>query len=350
MLTSEQRNVISNVVSDVKSNKNIVKIGGYGGTGKSTIAKFISDIFKNFAVCAYTGKASSVLNKKGMESTTIHSRIYIPEIINGVLIGFDLADKSELNCSGFLIDESSMVPREIHYDLLSYNLPIIYIGDHGQLEPVGTDFNLMAVPDYCLEKIHRNAGEIPRFAEHLRKGRPSVTFRPKDDRIIFKKQSDITDDDLINTDQIICAYNATRVHLNKRVRSILGYNELRVGDRVMCLRNNKRLCLFNGMQGVVKNVYRDGRKYLMDFEFDNTLYEQIEYDIRFFNQEKPDFGEFRPDGPTPFDYAYCCTCHKSQGDEFENVLVFEQKCKKWEHKRWAYTAASRTKNQLQWAY
>ncbi len=351
MLTTEQKSVISYIVKDIKNGKKIVKVGGLAGVGKSFIAKFISEIFKDFAVCAYTGKASSVLKKKGMKSSTIHRRIYVPEFdYNHVLIGFNLADKSELGYSGFVVDEASMVSKDIHYDLASYNLPIIYIGDHGQLEPIDTDFNLMSVPDYCLEKIHRNAGEIPRFAEHLRKGRPSVTFRPKNEHVAFKKQADITDDDLINANQIICAYNATRVHLNKRVRAILGYNELRIGDRVMCLRNNKNLNLFNGMQGVVKNVYRDGRKYLMDFEFDNELFNGIEYDIRFFNQEKPDFGPFNVDGPVPFDYAYCATCHKMQGSEDDDILVYEQFCKNWDNKRWNYTASSRAKNNLQWAY
>ena len=56
------------------------------------------------------------------------------------------------------------------------------------------------------------------------------------------------------------------------------------------------------------------------------------------------------DTPNPFDYAYCITAHKSQGDEFDSVLVLEQQCKNWSHKRWAYTAASRAKNKLIWKY
>lgn len=49
-----------------------------------------------------------------------------------------------------------------------------------------------------------------------------------------------------------------------------------------------------------------------------------------------------------FDYGYAITCHKSQGDEWESVLVLEEKSDLWEHKRWAYTAASRAKSKLVW--
>lgn len=51
----------------------------------------------------------------------------------------------------------------------------------------------------------------------------------------------------------------------------------------------------------------------------------------------------------PFDYAYVVTCHKMQGDEQPNILVYEQVCDKWDHKRWAYTAASRAKDKVYWA-
>ena len=49
-----------------------------------------------------------------------------------------------------------------------------------------------------------------------------------------------------------------------------------------------------------------------------------------------------------FDYGYAITCHKAQGDEWEKVLVLEEKCDLWEHKRWTYTAASRSKESLIW--
>ena len=165
-----------------------------------------------------------------------------------------------------------MVPEDIFTDLCSFNLPIIFVGDHGQLEPVDSNFNLMEKPDYCLEEIHRNAGDVARFAEHLREGFASRSFQTKDGSVKFINNIDPL---LTEVDQIICAYNKTRVEINQRVRQKLGFTEmLHVGERVMCLRNNRKQGLFNGMQGKVLNLYdgKYGRKH-MDFEFDGTIIE-----------------------------------------------------------------------------
>ena len=241
---------------------------------------------------------------------------------------------------------NSMVPEDIFTDLCSFNLPIIFVGDHGQLEPVDSNFNLMEKPDYCLEEIHRNAGDVARFAEHLRKGFASRSFQTKDGSVKFINNIDPL---LTEVDQIICAYNKTRVEINQRVRQKLGFTEmLHVGERVMCLRNNRKQGLFNGMQGKVLNLYdgKYGRKH-MDFEFDGTIIEGIWYDHKQFGEVTYKFKHGQ-DTPNPFDYAYTITAHKAQGDQFGSVLVLEQRCANWSHKRWAYTAASRAESKLYW--
>jgi ATP-dependent exoDNAse (exonuclease V) alpha subunit len=50
----------------------------------------------------------------------------------------------------------------------------------------------------------------------------------------------------------------------------------------------------------------------------------------------------------PFDYCYAVTCHKSQEDEGDTVMLAEEYCSLWERARWAYTAASRAKKRLIW--
>ena len=50
--------------------------------------------------------------------------------------------------------------------------------------------------------------------------------------------------------------------------------------------------------------------------------------------------------PITFDYGYCITCHKSQGSEYNKVLVFEEYLKGNDHARWLYTAATRAKEKL----
>lgn len=348
-LSDEQKSVIRSILQSIESQQ-VTTLGGYAGTGKSTIIATLIKALRNknlsFATSAYTGKAANVLRKKGMEAQTIHSLIYRPETdIHGNTIWY-LLSSHEMSTlvDGFIIDEASMVSKEIHEDLVSFGLPIIYVGDHGQLEPIGTKFNLMEDPMYRLETVHRNAGEIAHFAEHLRKGNSARTFNT--DKIVqIVEESAVQDKHLAAVDQIICAFNKTRVKLNERVRAErkIDFTYISKGDKVICLRNSRKHRLFNGMQGVVLRVNKNET---FDFLADGERFNQIKYDPDQFGQETNKF-EFRQE-PHPFDYAYAITCHKAQGDQFGNVIVYEQNCDKWDHVRWSYTAASRAMNGLIW--
>jgi exodeoxyribonuclease-5 len=203
----------------------------------------------------------------------------------------------------------------------------------------------MQKPMYKLETIHRNAGEIAHFAEHLRKGNPATTFKGTK-AVQVVKNSAIKDSHLASVDQIICAFNKTRVELNERVRieKKIQYTFIAKNEKVICLRNNRPQGLFNGLQGVVKKLYKG--QDLFDFMADGYLYEKISYDPDQFGKEKSDF-EFSQ-SKNPFDFAYAITAHKAQGDEFGNVIAIEQHCQHWDHSRWAYTVASRAKTGLIW--
>ena len=341
-LTEEQKNVIRNVV---KFNKDIQKIAGYAGTGKSLIIGVLKQILPNFAVCAYTGKAANVLRKKDILASTIHGLIYKPVPLPDGKVIFELADN--LDCSGVIIDEASMVSKEIHQDLTSFGIPLIYVGDHGQLEPIGSDFNLMKDPDFTLEKIHRNAGEIAHFAEFIRNGyKPSAFAHRKTDKVKFLSKYEASKH-YQDVDQIICAYNKTRVQINEEVRHQRGLqgNRPQIGDKIMCLRNNRRNGLFNGMQGIVEEIfdYPSNKMIFSSYGVSYTVY----YDPKQFGKDKYDFSHDRDD-PDAFDFGDVCTCHKAQGDEWENVMGIEQKCDLWDHKRWCYTLASRTRERLWW--
>lgn len=346
-LTERQKWALYQIVNGIRD-KNLAEqsLGGYAGTGKTTLIKYLTKFFPGYAVAAYTGKAANVLRKKSIQATTIHSRIYKPFFDNGVVY-FDL--NPDVGCDGFIIDEASMVSQDIYDDLKSFGLPMIFVGDHGQLEPVDSKLNLMEKPDYTLEEIHRNAGDIAKFAEHLRMGLASRGFRGVDNTVEFLPGRALKDDVLCEVSQVICAFNKTRVATNIQIRKALGYEGvLNIGERVMCLKNNRKAGLFNGMQGVVRNLYRMRNRNYMDFEFDGIVLEGVCYDDSCFGQESYKIKQGGQDGPNPFDYAYCITAHKSQGDEWEDVLVIEQMCKNWSHKRWAYTAASRAKKRLRW--
>lgn len=347
-LTDEQLQAVDQLLEFRKSEQTL---GGYAGTGKTTVIKTLAKQLPRFEFCAYTGKAANVLRRKGIPATTIHGQIYMPVEVerkdaNGRtkrVVEFVL--KPEVLCDGFVVDEASMVNEAIYRDLLSFNLPIIFVGDHGQLEPVsGGDFNLMEAPDIVLEQVHRNAGEIAQFANFIRKGNTPALwerhelYSGRDVRFLRLKDLDVM------PDQIICAYNRTRIAVNKVVRDLNGYPEGSpvVGDRVMCLENSARLKIFNGMQGVIEAL--NGNEMVFAAEGRST---PVRFIPNRFNSEAKTH-ERRRDA-IPFDYSYAITCHKAQGDEWDAVLVIEERCAGWSHARWAYTAASRARKQLLWA-
>jgi ATP-dependent exoDNAse (exonuclease V) alpha subunit len=102
------------------------------------------------------------------------------------------------------------------------------------------------------------------------------------------------------------------------------------------------------MQGHVSDLNKTQNRHFLDLITDDDEFSQIRYDRFQFGQEKS-VTEWYEDMPNPFDYAYCITCHKAQGDEWDYVMVIEERCKHWNHWRWAYTAASRAKHRLYWA-
>lgn len=340
-LTKEQKHAIKELL---KFKNQVATLGGYGGTGKTTVVSHICQALPNFAVCAYTGKASHVLRNKGIENaSTIHSLIYEPRKDQDGDVYFALAEL--LPCEGIIVDEASMVSKEIYNDLLSFKKPIIFVGDHGQLPPIGDSFNLMEKPDFTLEEIHRNAGEIAFFAEHIRKGfKPSSwQFKSNGNKVKFIDKRNY-EQYLTKVDQIIVPFNKLRARINNIVREQLGLPPYPVpGDRIMCLRNNHKLGVFNGMQGKIVELYGKSR---MLFEADGVGYD-LKYDPDVFGMEKYEF-EYEKDGPIPFDWCYGTTCHKCQGSEYEKTLVVEQKCTLWDQIRWSYTGASRAKEEIYW--
>ena len=371
-LTDEQQYVLDYLFKD-RHHKRIQTMGGYAGVGKTLVLahliKRLEAERENWAVCAFTGKATNQLRRKGVVGAkTIHSLIYIPKPsvedewdpvtekwVEVRHMGWEPQD--ELDVTGIIVDEASMVSGSLCRDLESYGKPIIYVGDHGQLEPIGENPGLMDNPMYRLETIHRNAGEIAYFAEHLRKGYRAGDFHATD-KVAFMSYADLNSNDevLLGVDQIICAFNRTRCEINQKVRQLLGKGDelLTIGERIMCLRNNKEYGIFNGMQGVVTKIewgrmVGDKAVPRITFQADDLVVENINLDPDQFGREKP-LQKFGNDieGLELFDYVYGATAHKCQGDQFDSVLVIEQKCPYWTHSRWTYTAASRAVNGLVW--
>jgi exodeoxyribonuclease-5 len=382
---SREQQAVFDAVLDGLGARQVQTVGGYAGTGKTVLVKALAEELPSFRVVAYTGKAAHVLRRKGVaDASTVHAAIYRPiepdltwakaelarlreAFANGRATRADvddadrqltqlqnspcfrLKDNDELHgddeVGGFLVDEASMVSRSLYDDLLSFGLPVVFVGDHGQLPPVGSDVFLMADPDHRLETIHRNAGPIARFAEHLRKGGRACFWGGDDRAVRVLPRAALTDELLLSADQIVTAFNKCHVALNRRVRELLGRTALlEPGYRVICLRNDRDRVMFNGMQGVVRSVR--GRH--MDFDDDDGFRRvAVPFDPDQFG--KPTYAHALG-GPHPFDYGWAVTCHKAQGSEWPHILVIAAYWQDapWDWTRWNYTAASRAQTRLTW--
>jgi exodeoxyribonuclease-5 len=349
------------LLEGVKQGEQEQTLGGYAGTGKTTIIAQLAARVSNAAIIAPTGRAASVLRRKGIPASTIHSLIYRPIAeCEGQCL------KAEIECHCKIIgwrrnemlphelivcDEASMVQRDVYMDLVSYEVPAIFVGDHGQLPPVrkhGEDlFNLMTNPHYKLERIHRNAGEIARFAEHLRDGKPAFRFQPRDDSVrIADKEVPLERLPVMAADRIICATNKTRVGINTYYRKRAGRNALvEPGETVICLKNDHDRGLYNGTLAKVLSVGRDS----IDLDSEEGAVSGVPFERSQFGRVQAPEMRFG-DHALPFDYGYASTCHKAQGGEWPYVLVVEEYLgdRPWEHRRWAYTAASRARRTLVW--
>jgi exodeoxyribonuclease-5 len=362
-------------------------IGGYAGTGKSTIANKVTENVPNKLFGTFTGKAASVLQKKGVEAATIHSLIYalVPiredylrdlykkkqsasatELVEiSKKIKEELKPKFRLNDNSALldtdlmiVDEVSMVNEEMGRDLLSFKVPILVLGDPGQLPPVsGEGFFTRGEPDVLLTEIHRQAAGNPiiAMASLARNGTKLKAGNWGGGNQVVWRQS-FNDHTLPDFDQIICGRNATRKALNARVRDHLGYlgpipNK---DEKVICLKNNKDIGILNGTQWRVHEVEDSGPWIELSLfpegdEYDPTnkklpLLEVSAhpFDADFENMQWYDRKRFEE-----FDYGYAITCHKSQGSQWEQVLIQNESwCFRESASKWLYTALTRAEKSV----
>lgn len=324
----------------------LFRIGGYAGTGKTTILRALLDRSSHrAAVCAFTGKAASVLRRKGVDGArTIHATAY--RAIPGTSpLKFQLRERDEFIAQKiffFVIDEASMVNAPMLHDLQSFGLPIIAVGDPGQLEPVGSgDLNLMGRCDVTLERIHRQAADSPiiELARRIRMDEPWADTRCPEAIVVRGQDRPVAWD---KVDIVLCAFNRTRQRLNGAARKHFGYRGLvAVGERIVCVRNDAGLGVFNGLCGVVVAVDPDSiipysAKCMVRWDGEE---EAREHCLVFAIEGGPHAmrGE-----EVLVDYAYALTVHKAQGSEWPRVAIIdEQWPQKWDAKRWRYTAVTR---------
>lgn len=361
----------------------VFRLFGYAGSGKTSLAKLIAEGFDGLTIfAAYTGKAAHVLTQKGCEAFTVHQLIYNPQERSKKRLQdlevklaqaedpeekheieqkikkehkrlaqpkFSLNEDSDIReASLIILDEVSMINSPMAHDLLSFNVPLLVLGDPAQLPPVrGTGFFINAKPDYMLTEIHRQARDNPilRLATDIRRG-----IMPKVDGKMVVPWGSISGEEVIEYEQIIVGYNKTRRATNFRVRELKGFStEMPAsGDRLVCLRNDHDVGLLNGaiwnvdtaipQKQYIDLILRDEVEKCVAVEAHKDYFVPGEVD------QKPWWVRKEAH---EFDYGYALTCHKAQGSEYDDVLVFDESEVAREHKwKHLYTAVTRAKKDL----
>lgn len=391
VLTEKQEEGLRIAVQRFENKEKYTVIAGYAGTGKSTLVKFIIAALSKFGInpdedvvfTSFTGKATQVLQRKGNKNvSTLHKLLYDWKMMpDGKYMKVPY---EEIGYKVVVVDEISMVPNELLQQLAIHDTYILCLGDPYQLSPIkkNEDNHLLDNPHIFLDEIMRQAeeSEIIQLTMKIRKGEKIEPFKGTEVQVLNREE--FNTGMLMWADQVICAKNDTRLTLNKQMRYLLGKEgEPQEGDKVICLRNdwetisNAENPLVNGTVGTIKNLYNsfiymppfitEGRfrklNYLAaDFENDDgDNYGTLAMDIKLFEGNEPTlspYESYKLSGYRPlgnfalenFTYGYAITAHKSQGSEWDNVLVVEESFpfSKEEHARWLYTACTRASKKL----
>ena len=373
--SSQQADAIEKIESWIDSPRGEIALAGLAGTGKTWTLSYLFEKIraKGALVMAPTNKAAVVLRSKGVFARTIHSVLYN---YSGSVVDDDgnetpvFADKDHgevvsANRSGiFVVDEASMVNQKQYDDIMAIAKGVLWVGDHFQLPPIGGDPEVLSCPGAMfLEEIHRQAADNPiiRFAHALRNGsqvdrsfsdgdRLKIGGIAQDDRLI-----DYAEDHAI--EQVIVAVNGSSVNhpgsrhrLNHLFRKQRGMKEvIEPGDRLIATFNNYRAGVFNGQLMKVTEV---DSSTLGNAGVGVTVKMDDSGEEKSLVIEKDALGNpayrssNRLQWATQVDYGYAITGHKSQGSQWNRVLVVDSMPPGFDAPRWRYTASTRAAEHL----
>lgn len=389
-LTTKQQQGLDIAVQRYRNGERYTVISGYAGTGKSTLIKYIIaalaqdgiDPENDVVFTAFTGKACNVMQKKGNKNVqTLHRLLYEHRPTpNGRFIRIENPIGS-LPYKVVVVDEISMAPMELIKQLAKHPLYVLCCGDPFQLPPVDkdSDNHLLDNPHVFLDQIMRQEAEseIIQLSMKIREGK-TIEYMKGSEVMVLPKE-DLHTGYLTWADQILCATNTTRVNVNNQMRELMGRSgPPQDGDKLICLRNYWEEFsvsgepLVNGTIGVLKNSYPENcripRGALANkgsfevingnfFTDGNDLYSNLMMDKKLILTGEDTFNykekyilnkRFPWLIPKEFTYGYAITVHKSQGSEWDKVLVMEERFPfdREEHARWLYTAVTRASEKL----
>lgn len=415
----------------------VLAVGGLAGTGKTTLLRRLSEELDcRIAYGAPTHKAAHVLRDKLTEKERLNVRTYFslvyyakPYTTCGITGNFmaelqrGIGDNPPCECGmpddcecpliykpcqresthtcrpeeqlsferrpaigGFrdlvVVDEASMIPTERVEDIRAMGIPVLLIGDHGQLPPVKEEMNpWMLSPDAELSTNFRQdeASGIVAVALGARERGfvPLGTYG--DGSTVVTNLNNTKCVDLLDPERftpsasraIICWTNAMRAGLNLKFH---GEGPVRVGDRVISLGSYERPVVskvegdtrvgdlagwrvdtteqvFNGSVGEVvaviptTNPRQRDRLVSLVIQLDGGPLVLTTASLEQFGKDRKLGPNERPRGCQLWDYAYALTAHKAQGSEYDDVIVIDQG-RMPERNRWLYTAITRAKKRL----
>lgn len=355
-------------------NNNVCIISGGPGTGKTTIINAITklyiedkllgpaDIMESIVLLAPTGRASKKLaTSTNLPAYTIHRYLKWYKDSND----FFYNEYNKTNHKLIIVDEVSMIDVDLFNALLngiSSNVKLILVGDTFQLPSVGPGLVLddLIGSDYFnfvpLNQIYRQSDNsyIAYLAKDIKNNDLNEEFlKKKDDYTFFQTDNSMIKDaikQIINISlkkkiderkmQILAPmykgengidnlnillqkiYNPPSINKKEMVYLDITYRE---GDKVLQLLNDLEKNVFNGDIGYIKEI--NGNNITIDFEGNKVIY------------TKKDLKQIK--------HAYAITIHKSQGSEFEHVIMpISTSYYKMLYNKLIYTGVSRAKKSL----
>src|SRR5689334_5518150 len=337
----------------------IFRLFGYAGTGKTMLARHIADgVDGKVLFAAFTGKAAQVMRSRGCAgASTIHSLIYRARESGEEVPNFELWDDAPASKAKLIvIDECSMVDAEMGRDLMSFGCPVLVLGDPAQLPPIqGGGFFTEGEPDAMLTEVHRQAQDDPivRMSMDIREGRELEIGRYGESEVICRVELD--PNRVMSADQVLVGRNNTRRAYNTRIRQKQNIEEpLPVaGDKLVCLRNNRKKALFNGGLWRVKSRSASRSKSRVitmrlapDEEFSHKVTKvSVRSDCFEGGIEAIPWEQRKP--YDEFDYGYVLTVHKAQGSQWDDVVLFDESFAFADSRaRWLYTGITRAAKRL----
>lgn len=363
----------------------VIVITGGPGTGKTTIIntiiKIMQELDKDIALAAPTGRAAKrITDLSGMEAKTIHRLLEFSRMEDQHVQQFLRNEQNPLNCDVLIIDEMSMVDSLLFYALLKavkIGTRLILVGDADQLPPVGAGDVLRdiiessSLPVVQLRTIFRQAEEsmIVVNAHRINEGDYPLLNQKDNDFFFMLRESA---NDIVGTIIDLCknrlpkAYgfdpltqmqvltpmrrSATGVSLlNEQLQKILNpssshkpelhfsHTILRVGDKVMQIKNNYNIewenmidhingfGVFNGDVGYITEIDQKDNQIKVLYDEERL----VTYDEEFFQE---------------LELAYAMTIHKSQGSEFDVVILpMFPSAPMLQNRNLLYTAVTRAK-------